>query len=206
MRPEAVIFDIGNVLIEWNPERYYDLEIGRERRRQMFAEVDFHAMMTRIDAGGDFACVVAGTARAHPRWAAEILHVRDRWCDIARPEIPHSVRLLEALKARDVPVFALTNFGAQNFPLSVAQFPFLETFDRRYVSGEMGMAKPDPAIYAALEADCGVAPGRLLFADDREENVTAARDRGWQAHLFNGSEGWARALVGAGLLDEEEAA
>lgn len=206
MTIEAVVFDIGNVLIEWQPERYYDRRIGREGRRKMFSQVDLHAMMTRIDSGGDFGFEVAATAAAHPGWEREILWVRDRWREIAQPEIPRSVRLLKALKARGMPVFALTNFGARNFPLSVAQFPFLNLFDRRYVSGEMGLIKPDPSIYTAVEADCGIAPCRLLFADDRPENIATAVRRGWQTHLFDGPAGWAHCLVRHGLLSEKEAA
>jgi len=202
----AVVFDIGNVLIEWRPERYYDRVIGPGRRRRMFAEVDLHAMMSRIDSGGDFDAEIAATARAHRDWKREILWIRDRWGEIAQPEIPHSVRLLKALKARGLPVFALTNFGARNFPLSVARFPFLDLFDRRYVSGEMGLIKPDPAIYAAVETDCGLAPDTLLFADDRAENISAAAVRGWQTHLFDGPAGWAHCLIRHGLLSEEEAA
>lgn len=205
MQIEAVIFDIGNVLINWQPERYYDHKIGFERRVAMFAEVDIHGMMVRIDEGGDFATVVEDTAQAHPRWTDEIRWVRDRWCDIAQPEIPKSVQLMRALKAREMPVFALTNFGAQNFPLSVAQFPFLAEFDRRYVSGEMRMAKPDPAIYAAVESDVGIAPGALFFTDDRPDNIAAASARGWQTHLFDGPGGLAQALVQQGLLSHEEA-
>ena len=201
---EAVVFDIGNVLIAWRPEERYDAMIGAARRRRMFAEFDFHAMMERIDSGGGFAAEVARAAEAHPRWRDEILMVRDRWNDLARPEIPRSVRLMRALRARGVPVFALSNFGAGNFPLSEAAHPFLGEFDRRYISGEMGMAKPDPRIYAAVEADCGVPPQALLFADDRAGNVQAARARGWRAHLFEGPEGFAGELAALGLLSGEE--
>lgn len=201
---EAVVFDIGNVLIAWQPEQRYDALIGARKRRRMFAEFDFHAMMTRIDSGGDFAEEVERAAAAHPGWRDEILMVRDRWDDLARPEIPHSVRLMRALRTRGVPVFALSNFGAGNFPLSEAAHPFLKEFDRRYISGQMGMAKPDPRIYAAVEADCGVRPQALLFADDRAENVEAARARGWGVHLFGGPEGFARELAALGLLSGEE--
>ncbi|WP_113913154.1 HAD family hydrolase [Roseovarius dicentrarchi] len=200
MTPEAVIFDIGNVLIEWQPEGYFDRIFGRARSMALFAAVDIHAMMQRIDSGADFANEIARVAAQHPEFAAEILHIRDRWCDIAQPAIPGSVLLLRALRARGIPVFALSNFGAQNFPLSAAQFPFLSDFDRAYISGPMGMAKPDPAIYAAVEADCGIPPGHLLFTDDRAENIAAAQRRGWQVHLFDGAPGFAQALVDAGLL------
>ncbi|MCZ4352608.1 HAD family phosphatase [Roseovarius aestuarii] len=206
MPVNAVIFDIGNVLIEWQPETYFDSVIGADARRSMFDAVDLHAMMDRIDAGSDFASEVARTAAAYPDWQQEILHFRDHWSDMARPAIPHSVRLLAALKTRGVPVFALSNFGAQNFPISAAAFPFLGTFDRTYVSGRMGMKKPDPAIYAAVEADCGLSPDTLLFTDDRTENIATAAERGWQVHLFDGAPGFAQCLIAAGLLSKGEAA
>ena len=201
---QAVVFDIGNVLIEWQPERYFDSIVGEGRRRALFAEVDIHAMMDRIDAGAGFAEEVVRTSRMHPGFAAEILHFRDHWTDMAQPEIPHSVRLLNALKTARVPVFALSNFGANNFPLSVAQFPFLSLFDRSYISGAMGMKKPDAAIYAAVEADCALPPEALLFTDDRAENIAAAA-RGWATHLFETPEGFAQTLVARGLLPEEDA-
>ena len=204
--PQAVIFDIGNVLIEWQPERYFDAVFGPERRRAMFAHVDIHAMMNRIDAGADFAAEVDFTAAAQPEYTTEVLHIRDHWCDIAKPAIDHSVRLMMALKARGVPVFALSNFGAQNFTLSAEQFPFLRQFDRAYISGRMGLSKPDPAIYAAVEEDCGLPPGALLFTDDREENIMVAAARGWQVHHFGGAAGLAERLVAANLLSREEAA
>lgn len=202
MIPEAVIFDIGNVLIEWQPERYFDRVIGAARRRALFAAVDIHAMMQRIDSGADFGAEIARTAAAHPEFQADVLHVRDHWCAIAQPAIPGTLALMQALQARGVPVFALSNFGAANFPLSAAQFPFLTQFDRAYISGRMGMAKPDAAIYAAVEADCGIAPSRLLFTDDRADNIAAAAARGWQVHLFDGAAGFAQCLAEAGLLTQ----
>lgn len=205
MQVEAVVFDIGNVLIGWQPEVYYDSQIGLERRKALFENVDIHAMMTRIDKGGVFADVVEETARAHSAWSAEIRWIRDRWNAIAGPEITHSVRLLRALRKNGVTTFALSNFGKENFPLSEQAFPFLTEFDRRYISGEMKMAKPDPAIYAALESDSGLSGGALLFADDREDNIAAAAARGWQTHHFNAPEALAKDLVDRGLLRAEDA-
>ena len=202
---QAVIFDIGNVLIEWQPERHYDRLIGVERRKAFFDAFDFHGLMNRIDEGAPFAPTIEEAARATPEWRDALHILRDNWCDLAQPEIPRSVRLLRALRACGVPVFVLSNFGAENFPDSQAQFPFLSEFDRYYISGRMKMRKPDPAIYAAVEADCGVPPEGLLFADDRAENIEAARTRGWQAHLFETPDRWADCLVQAGLLSREEA-
>ena len=201
----AVIFDIGNVLIEWQPERYFSHHIGADRTRAMFAAVDIHGMMNRIDAGDPFDQVVEETAQSHAEWHAEILMIRDNWADVASPAIPLSVHLLRQLRAKGVPVFALSNFGVENFPVSVAKYPFLDEFDRHYISGRMGMIKPDAAIYEAVEADCGLSPKTLLFTDDRQDNILAAQARGWQTHLFDGPDGWAHCLVEQGLLTKDEA-
>ncbi|WP_372892740.1 HAD family hydrolase [Rhodosalinus sp.] len=206
MRPDAVIFDIGNVLIEWRPERFYDAEVGEARRRAMFEAVDLHAMNDEVDRGADFRDTIYATAEAHPEFHAEIRLWHDRWIELARPEIPKSVALMRALQARGVPVFALTNFGIGSFEVARAHYPFLDAFDRAYVSGHMGVIKPDAEIYARVEADCGLPPDRLLFTDDRADNIAAAGARGWQTHHFTGPDGWARRLVAAGLLDEREAA
>ena len=121
------------------------------------------------------------------------------------PEIPHSVRLLRALRAAGVPVFALSNFGRGSFAVAETAWPFLAEFDRRYISGHLGVTKPTARIYEIVEEDSGIAPERLLFADDMGYNVEAAAARGWQVHRFDGPAGWAARLVAAGLLDEEAA-
>jgi 2-haloacid dehalogenase len=203
---EAVVFDLGNVLIEWVPERYYDRVYGPERRRRLFAEVDLHAMNDLVDLGHDFRATVYDWAGRHPEFAAEIRDWHDNWLELATPAIPRSVRLLRALRARGVPVFALSNIGVGSFDLACTAYDFLAEFDRAYVSGRMRMAKPDPAIYAAVEADSGLPPGALLFADDRADNISAAEERGWAGHLFTSPGGWADRLVAEGLLAESEAA
>jgi len=205
MTPKAVIFDIGNVLIEWQPERYYDALIGKDRRRAMFADVDLHAMNDRVDRGEDFRSVIYETASMTPEWAEEIRRWHDDWLMLAAPEIPHSVRLLRALRKRGVPVYALTNFGIGTWRIATPRYPFLLEFDRHFISGHMGVIKPDPLIYAMVENDCGLPPGALLFADDRAENIAAAQARGWQGHVFERPQGWADCLVSSGVLSPSEA-
>ena len=202
---EAVVFDIGNVLIEWQPERFFDSVIGADRRRAMFADIDLHGMNDRVDRGENFHQVIAETARLYPGWHDEVMIWHDRWIEMAAPVIDRSVRLLQALRKRGVPVFALTNFGIQTFQIAEPVYPFLRDFDRRYISGHMGVIKPDAEIYRMVEEDCGIAPAALLFADDRIDNIRAAAARGWQTHLFDGPQGWAERLVAEGLLSEGEA-
>ncbi len=202
---EAVVFDIGNVLIEWQPERFFDREIGEERRRAMFAAIDLHGINDEVDRGGNFRATIHAAAAANPDWRDEVLMWHDRWIEMAAPAIDHSVRLLRALRQAGVPVFALTNFGIQTFEIAEPVYPFLGEFDRRYISGHMGVIKPEREIYHLVEADCGVPPDGLLFADDRIDNIHAASARGWQTHLFEGPQGWADRLVAEGLLSKEAA-
>lgn len=206
MAIEAVVFDIGRVLVDWNPEGFYDARMGRERREMFFAETGVAAMNDEIDRGAPFRETVMAHAALHPDWADEIAHWHESWDQMIGPDLPLTGRLLLALKARRVPVFALSNIGETTFRIAAARYPVLGAFDRAYVSGALRLIKPDPRIYAAVETDSGIAPGALLFTDDRADNIEAAAARGWQTHLFEHPEGFAERLVAEGLLNVEEAA
>lgn len=206
MSIQAVVYDIGNVLIEWDPERFYDTRFGAERRKRLFTEVPLHEMNLGLDRGDPFRESVYALADQHPEWREEIRHWHDSWLDFAHTDIPQSVRLLRALRAKGVPVFALSNFGIGTFEVALEAYPFLGEFDQAYISGHLGCIKPDAEIYRHLEQGAGLSADRLLFADDRPENIEAAAARGWQTHLFTTPEGWAARLVDAGLLTPEEAA
>jgi 2-haloacid dehalogenase len=205
MRVEAVIFDIGNVLTRWQPEAFYDREIGQARREALFAAVDLHRMNLEIDAGALFRETIYEWANRHPDFAVEIRWWYDRWIELATPRIEGSIALLRALRAKGVPVFALTNFGRYSFDEALPKLDFLTEFDRHYVSGVMGVVKPDPRIYQMVEDDCGIPPLGLLFADDKAENIAAAGARGWRTHQFESWQGWAERLVAEGLLTRMEA-
>ncbi|UWQ29007.1 HAD-IA family hydrolase [Leisingera sp. M523] len=203
---DAVVFDIGRVLIEWEPERFYDSRIGADRRRQLFAQVPLHEMNLNVDRGHPFRESVYALAEQHPEWSEEIRWWHDCWLQMVPQAIPHSVRLMQALQATGTPVFALSNFGAETFELACGSYPFLRGFDRTFVSAHLKCIKPEAEIYAILERDTGVAPDRLLFTDDRLENIEAATIRGWQTHLFTTPALLAARLVQAKLLTEHEAA
>ena len=111
MTIKAVVFDIGNVFIGWQPEQFFDRVIGEERRRSFFAAVDLHGMNDQIDAGAPFKETLEHTAKDNPDWADELQIWHDRWIEMAAPLIPHSERLMYALQSKSIPVFSLTNFG-----------------------------------------------------------------------------------------------
>lgn len=205
MAIEAVVFDIGNVLLEWCPEQFYDRKIGEVRRKQLFAEVDLEGTNQNVDLGAELKKTIYDLSDKHPEWRDEIRLWHDSWIEIASPAINHSVQLLRALRAKGFPVFALTNFGVETFELAEKVYPFFTDFDQRFVSGQLEVIKPDARIYEIVETEGKIAPEGLLFTDDNRENIDAANARGWQTHLFENSQGWADRLVSEGLLTETEA-
>lgn len=208
MTPEttikAVVFDLGRVLITWEPEAFYDAKIGADRRKALFDEVPLHAANLDVDRGHPFKETIYALAEKHPEWQDEIRWWHDHWLDMASPRIPHSERLLRALKTKGVPVLALTNFGVETFEMASREYEFLSLFDQTYVSGRLKCIKPDAEIYQHLEEGSGYTGAELLFTDDRPENIEAAAIRGWHTHLFTTPQGWADRLVAEGLLTHED--
>lgn len=198
---KAVVFDIGNVLIKWQPERFYDAEIGVARRKQMFETVDLHGMNDVVDSGGPFRETIYEWAEKYPEFRAEIRMWHDRWIEMATPAIELSWASLRALQSNDIPVFALSNFGIDSFSYAETEYPELGTFDRRFISGHLSVIKPADQIYQMVEDGCGLAPQSLLFTDDRQENIDAANRRGWNTHLFADPQAWVDCLIGHGLLE-----
>ncbi|MXQ06851.1 HAD-IA family hydrolase [Alphaproteobacteria bacterium GH1-50] len=201
----VVVFDIGMVLVEWHPERVYDARIGQDARKRLFEEADLHKMNALIDLGGHSRDVAYSHAKKFPHWADEIRAWHDDWLSMLSPDIPGSAALLRALKAKGIKVVALTNFGWDTLELAQANYPILNEFDDTFVSGRLGVIKPDPAIYEHVERGTGKSGAELVFADDSLKNVEAARARGWVAHHFTQPEGWAEVLVAEGLLTADEA-
>lgn len=204
-KPEFVLFDIGNVLVGWQPERFFDSLMSVSERKNLFATVDLDGMNKGVDLGAPFRESVYELAAQHPEFEDIIRQWHDRWIEMASPVIDHSVHLLRALRRKKIPVLALSNFGIDSLVLASKHYPFLTEFDKRYISGHLGVMKPDPRIYEIVEGDCDCAPDRLLFADDRPENIEVAKARGWQTHLFEGPTGWAETLVKHDLLTRSEA-
>lgn len=185
---QAVVFDIGNVLVGWQPEAYFDSQIGAARRKRLFAEVDLEGMNLRVDRGAPFAQSVQELALMHPEWSTEIMLWQDGWSQMFAPVITENVALLRALRSQGMPVFALSNFGRETFDIACNTHSFLTEFDQKYISGQLGVLKPEAEIYAILERESGVAPEHLFFIDDKPENIVAARERGWAGHMFERSD------------------
>lgn len=182
---DAVIFDIGNVLVEWEPRRLYAPLIADRAELEWFLrEVVPLSWHTEHDRGRPFAESIAERQRLFPDHAGLIALFHERWEDTIGDAIVGSVAILERLDDAGIAVFALTNYSAETFPAFRRRFAFAGRFRDIVVSGEEGMVKPDPRIYYRAMARFGVTPARTVFVDDRAENVEAAVARGMHGLHF----------------------
>lgn len=198
---DAVLFDLGGVLIDWNPRHLYrqyfdDVAMMEDFLEQVCAPAWNHEM----DAGRSVDEAVAERQALYPEHAWLIALWRDGWSRMLGGAIEETVALLRALRERAVPLYALTNWSAETFPIARERFGFLEWFAHIVVSGEVGLAKPDPAIFTLASRHTGVAPERTLFIDDSAANITAARSLGFQVHRFTSPDALERDIVARGLL------
>lgn len=199
----TVVFDLGAVLIDWDPRYVYrDLFPGDEAGMEAFlADVTSATWNHQMDAGKPWADAVAELVAIHPDRRKLIEAYWNRWAEMLHGDIPETVAILRELRDRgDVRLLALTNWSAETFPVARERFDFLGWFEGIVVSGEEGVAKPDPAIFRILLERYDVAPEDTLFVDDRPENVTAAEAVGMTGTVFRTAGALRDELVARGLL------
>jgi HAD superfamily hydrolase (TIGR01509 family) len=177
-----VVFDIGNVLIRWNPRNLFRNTFRDEARMERFLSaalsMDFIAL---TDIVADFSKAIADRARAFPEFAHELHLFDERWVETIGGPIKENVALLKRLKAAGRPVHGLSNFASAKFAIARQMYDFLNDFDVCVVSGHVGVVKPDPRIYRILFERVGRSPSELLFIDDSLANVSAAEALGMAA-------------------------
>jgi len=187
MAIRAVVFDLGGVLFDWNPEYLYaDLIPDPEQRRWFLEQVCNGEWNHRQDAGRPLAEGTAELVARHPAHAELIEAFYGQWPRMLRGTLPAGVDLFERLRAAGLPLFALTNWSRDTFAWTRGQHRLLEQFKDIVVSGEEGIAKPDPAIFALTQQRMrahhpGLRPDEVVFIDDVERNVAAGQAFGWQA-------------------------
>ncbi len=177
-----VVFDIGNVLLRWDPRHLYRSVFEDETARERFLSGPLAmSFIVETDIAPSFGAAIAERARAFPEFARELRLFDARWIETIGGAIEENVALLGRLKASGARVHALSNFAHEKFALAAAAYPFLRTFDVAVISGHEGVAKPDRRIFEILLARVGRPAGELLFVDDSLRNVEAARALGLQA-------------------------
>lgn len=196
-----VVFDLGMVLIQWDPRHLYRKVFSDPERMEWFLRDVCHGDWNlEQDRGRSWPEAVAEATARHPGLAREISLYRERWMEMVPGAIEGSVRILEELHQRGVPVYAITNWNGETFRETRQRFDFLSLFRDIVVSGDERIIKPDPEIFALLCRRNNLDPIRCLFIDDSLKNVKGAEAVGWQGHHFTAPELLRADLTARGLL------
>ena len=199
--PRAVVFDIGRVLFDWNLRYLFEKLIDDPAELDWFlANVITEQWHFQSDAGRPLAEMLPELKALHPDRAELIDAYVERFAETLPHAMPGTHDLVRRLAAKGVPLYALTNFGAEFWARFRPIQPIFDLFADVVVSGEERVVKPEPRIYEIAEARFGVPAGGLFFTDDNPANVAGAAARGWQAHLFTDAAALERELVARGLL------
>ncbi|MGC4938361.1 HAD family hydrolase [Kribbella sp. DT2] len=185
---DVVVFDIGGVLLDWNPDYLYaELILDEEQRRHFLTAVTTLDWNMRQDAGRPWAEAVEELTALHPEHAEWIAAYDTGWLKMVKGLLTDTVDILTELQALGVPTYALTNFSGEKWAVAQQAFPILDTFTGQIVSGHEQVVKPDEKIYRILVDRFTLNPSRTFFTDDVQRNITAARAAGLDAELFTGA-------------------
>jgi 2-haloacid dehalogenase len=198
---ETVVFDLGGVLIDWDPRRVYRGMFSDEEEMERFlgtvATMDWHLEQDRgrtIEEATEFL------VDRHPHYREEIEAFYGRWDEMFGDGIEGSVEVLRELREEGYPLYALTNWSAETFPRARERYEFLGWFDDIVVSGELKLIKPDREIYDKLVEKTGLDPATTVFVDDRVENVEAAEKLGFVGIVFRDGDQLREEVTRLGLL------
>lgn len=174
----VAVFDVGNVLIRWDPRNLYRKLMDTQAMERFLTEVCTGDWNLEQDRGRSWADAEAEAIARHPDQVANIRAFRARWSEMLNGAIAENVAVLRDIKAAGYPVYAITNFAADTFVDAGKQFPFLTTFDGVICSGQEGVIKPDRAIFDLFLDRFQLAPERCVFIDDSAANIAGARKAG----------------------------
>jgi len=199
--PKGVIWDLGNVLIDWSPHAAVAAGLGDDEARRFLAaeDFDFMAFNHELDAGATWAEREAELRRTHPHWVEHAAAYRANFPASLVGEVPGTVEIVRELSDAGVPMWGLTNWPHEFWPHAPARFDFLGLLDDIVVSGTEGFAKPDPAIFEIAVSRTGQRAEELVFVDDRESNVAGAIEFGLDGILFTGADALRAELGARGL-------
>jgi 2-haloacid dehalogenase len=184
-RPTIAVFDLGGVLIDWNPRYLYRKLLHDEGAVDRFlSTVCTQSWNERQDAGRPFAEGCAVLKQAHPQQSELIDAWFSRYEEMLGGAIEGSVAILSELHAKQIRLFALSNWSAETFPFALRRFEFLRWFHGVLLSGEVRLVKPDPRIFQLLFERYDIDPAEAVFVDDHARNVETAQELGMRAIHF----------------------
>ncbi|WP_017670411.1 HAD family phosphatase [Blastomonas sp. AAP53] len=199
---EAIIFDVGNVLYQWDIRHLYARLIDDPAELDHFVtHIVTPEWHFQHDAGRPLAEMVEELAAQYPEHSALIAHYVPRWLETIPGPVPGMIDLAEQLALLGYPLFGITNFGVEFWDMFRPTAPIFDLFRDIVVSGAEKLVKPDPAIYHLAIDRFGIDPARTLFIDDRTDNVESAIACGLQGHVFRDFETLHTDLMARGVIE-----
>lgn len=199
---KAIIFDFGNVLVAWNPyalfQRFFPQ--GKQAVDDFLEEIHFMEWNLEQDRGRPFADGIAQHSEIFPQYAHILAAYDKHWEDAIVGPIDGSVDILRQLKQAGYRLYGLSNHSAEKLPVTLRKFEFLGWLDDMVISGQVGLLKPDRAIFNLLLDKTGHSPEECIFVDDLVENVAAARQLGMAGIQFQSPQQLERELHEYGIL------
>lgn len=197
----AVVFDVGRVIVHWDLRNLFAKLIDDREELDWFLEnVVSEEWHFQHDAGRPLAEMVPERKAEFPDYAHLIDAYAERFLETIPGPVEGTASLIEGLFARGIPLFAITNFGAEFWEMFRPTQPVLDLFEDIVVSGVEKLSKPDPAIFTLAAERFGHAPGAMLFIDDNAANIASAHRLGWQVHHFRHARGLQQDLEARGLI------
>jgi 2-haloacid dehalogenase len=203
--PPAIIFDIGGVLLDWNPRYLYRKLFPNDEHgmEHFLAEIDFNGWNQQQDAGRPFSVAVAELCARYPQYCELIRAYDERFPESIQGAIHGTVDILRCLWMQGFPLFGLSNWPAEKFYLVRPTYEFLAWFQDIVISGEVGVAKPDPRIFQVLLEQVDRPAVECLLIDDSPTNVGAAQALGFQTVHFQSPAQLAAELARRGLMPDQ---
>ena len=185
----TVVFDIGGVLIDWNPRHLFRkvFESGEEME-WFLANVCTYEWNVQQDGGKLFSVATAELQEKFPEYRDKIALYYGRWEEMLNGEISGTVEIFRRLKSAGMPLYALSNWSHEAFPVAYNRYDFMKLFDGLVVSGYEKLLKPDHAIYRVLMKRYNVNPAESVYIDDNKPNADAAAELGFNAIHFTSPE------------------
>jgi 2-haloacid dehalogenase len=183
---KTIIFDLGGVLVDWNPQHLFRKIFPDQEEMDFFLrEVCSLEWNAQIDRGYPFKVAIAELTAEHPEYTDQINAYFDRWDEMISGSFPETVKILKEIKDAGYPLVGLSNWSGETLPRVAHQFEFLNWFDPLVLSGEVEMVKPDPDIYHYLLKEINREPGECIFIDDSEVNIQTAEKLGFEGIHFS---------------------
>lgn len=185
----SVVFDIGGVLIDWNPRHLFRRVFESEEEMEWFlSNICTYEWNVQQDGGKLFSVATAELSAKYPEYSDKIAMYYGRWTEMLGGEIEGTVEIFRELKSAGMPLYALSNWSHEAFPVAYERYDFMKEFDGLVVSGYEKLLKPDHAIYRVLMERHKINPSESVYIDDNKPNADAAGELGFNSFHFRSAD------------------